>query len=159
MQKNSLAALMFALGMGAFSPVHADGSASEIARISEEIAVLQAKQRRLDVELMIAQKQGELNKLSGASQPASMANTMPTVRSIEGIDGKLRATFAFGSGMTQTKSQGDVLANGWKVERIDVSTVTLSNGKDRRSIAFGNEPPAQLTQPGSSMPQMLPGMR
>ena len=158
MQRNKWKVWLLIVGIAMAAPVHAESnSAEEIARISEEIAVLQTKLRKIEVETQIAQKQSDLSRLSGSS--STLGSSMPTVRGIEGLDGKLRATFAFGGGITQAAAKGDMLTNGWKVESIESSAVTLSRGRERRRVPFGNEPSAQSGLQSSSIPPSLPGMR
>lgn len=118
----------------------ADSTADHLARINEEIAVLTAQVKELDLRLQIATKKSEIERLAGGDA-SGRSGEMPVVRGIEGMDGKLRATLAFGGGVQQTVVKGETTRGGWTVAEINVNAVSLVRGKEKVRLGFGNEPP------------------
>ncbi|MEW5890663.1 MAG: pilus assembly protein PilP [Pseudomonadota bacterium] len=117
-----------------------EGVADEIARINEQIAVLSAQVKELDLRLQIATKRAEIERLAGGGA-AGMSGELPVVRGIEGIDGKLKATLVFAGGIQQTVAKGETTRGGWTVAEINVNSVSLVRGKEKVRLGFGNEPP------------------
>lgn len=121
-------------------------TAEEITRINEEIAVLTAKLAKLDTEAKIAARQAEIRKLDGSSNitgntvvPSGNDSDAPVVRSIEGIDGKLRATlFNRSGGGVLSVGEGDKYG-AWTVRTIRFNSVTMARGKETISLNFGGE--------------------
>ncbi|MCZ2112716.1 MAG: type IV pilus biogenesis protein PilP [Anaerolineae bacterium] len=126
-------------------------AADEIARINEDIAVLSARLKHLDLRAQIVTKQAEIDRAAATGGSANIDSTAPVVRGIEGVDGKLKATLAFTGGVQQTVSKGEVTRGGWTVSDISINSVSLSRGKERIKLGFGNEPPAS-TAAGQPMP-------
>lgn len=133
-------------------PVFAESAAEKIAHINESIAVLSAEKAELELKSQIEAKRAEINKLSGgagvSSSASSVDQVMPVVRGIEGIDGKLSATLAFGGGVQQTVKTGEKTRGGWTVTQIDVNSVTLVRGSEKTRLGFGTEP--QTLSPGTA---------
>lgn len=133
--------------------------ADQIREINENIALLSAKKQELELKAQLAAKQAEMSKLSGGGVPISGAELTPVVRGIEGIDGKLTATLAFGGGMQQTVKQGEKIHGGWTVAEIAVNSVTLARGSERVRLGFGSEPPAAPSSAGGAGgPYPAPGI-
>lgn len=120
-----------------------DGVAEQISHINEHIAVLTAQQKEMDLQMQIATKQSEIDRLGAANiGGAGQSAEVPVIRGIEGVDGRLKATLVFSGGIQQTVTQGEKTRGGWTVVQIDASAVTLSRGKNERvRLGFGNEPP------------------
>lgn len=155
-KNRAIAAAIAGLVLGTVSAeVPAGTTAEEIARINEQIAVLAAQKQKLQLEVDIASKQAEITKLAGMGAPVNTdRGVTPVVRSIEGADGKFYATLAFGNGVQQTVKVGEKIHGDWTIAQIDVSSVTLTRGRERIKLPFGNEPPPAQ---GNSAGQSLPG--
>ncbi|WP_341744844.1 type IV pilus biogenesis protein PilP [Azonexus hydrophilus] len=158
-----IAVIVAAVGvMGASATIAHASPAEEIRMLNEQIAVLNARLSKLEVEGKIAQKEADNAKLTGQNA-GEVFNTAAdaVVRNIEGIDGRLKATLSIRGGVTKTVTVGDSFS-GWRVKKITVNDVLLSKGKEQVTLAFGNEPPPS-THPANSLqmpgayPQM-PGM-
>lgn len=161
MCNRKLLAVMIALTCaGVTGLAKADDAAEEIKRINESIAVLTAQKAELELRSQIAAKKAEMEKLS-APAPAVTASAVqapaeqvtPVVRGIEGFEGKLTATLAFGGGVQQTVKQGEKIRGGWTITQIEVNAVTLTRGKEVTRLGFGSEPP---TYSSSSALQGIP---
>ncbi len=158
--------------IGVTGAARADDAAEEIKRINESIAVLSAQKAELELRSQIAAKKAEMNKLEGTT-PAAAASTpaqaptepvIPVVRGIEGFEGKLTATLAFGGGVQQTVKQGEKIRGGWTITQIDVNSVTLTRGRETTRLGFGTEPPTyspntslQGVQTGQPQPPVMLG--
>lgn len=157
--------------IGFTGSVFADDPAEEIRRINESIAILTAQKTELDLRSQIAAKKAEMDKQSGAtpsalSTPATSPGeqVLPVVRGIEGFEGKLTATLAFGGGVQQTVKQGEKIRGGWTITQIDVNSVSLTRGRETTRLGFGTEPPTyssstslQGIQPGQPQPPVMLG--
>lgn len=113
----------------------------QLQRINESIAVLTAKKQELELRSQIAAKQAEIDRTTNADVLNIDRVRHPVVRSIEGADGKMVATLAFGSGQQQNVKQGDKIPGGWLVSRIGVDAVHISRGNERVRLNYGYEPP------------------
>ncbi|MDB5798433.1 MAG: type pilus biosis protein PilP [Paucimonas sp.] len=115
-----------------------NSAAEQIARINESIAILTAQKAELELRAQIAQRQAEIDKVTGshpggpggAAAAAGNALGLPVVRSIEGMDGRLRAVLAFNGGMLQTVRQGEKIAGDWTVSDISTGSITLTRGRE-----------------------------
>lgn len=137
-----ICAALIPLGVAAEGDPHRS-AADEIRSLNEEIAILSARLKSLELEAQVRNKQKEIDQIGqpiGGEGDKRRGNT-PVVKSIEGVDGQLRATLSFGDGVTQTAQEGDPIPDGWKVSRISVNSVTLVRGNERRQLGFGSEPP------------------
>jgi type IV pilus biogenesis protein PilP len=130
------------------------GTVSEIIRLNDEIQALQMELKRVDLQAQIAAKKTEMSPKPLPAMPATGPTTlppplpggggrsigsMPMVTGLEGVDGKLRATLAIQGEGSVIVVEGDVLPDGWRVERITESSVTVRKDKARRSLPFGRE--------------------
>lgn len=132
----------------------------EIQAISEQIAVLEAQRKQAESRYQLILKQKEIEKLGGAevrsNASVDMSDIVPTVRDIEGFDGKYRARLAYSQGITAIVKEGDKLQGGYVVTQITASSVTLKKGKDVQVLTFGYEPPPNLNS--SAFPGAQGGM-
>ncbi len=135
----------------------------EIQEISERIAVLEAQRKEAESRYQLTLKNKEIEKLGGSdvrSGPAAdMSDIVPTVRDIEGFDGKYRARLAYSQGITAIVKEGDKLQGGYVVTQITANSVTLKKGKDVQVLTFGYEPPPNINSSAfSGAPGMMPSM-
>lgn len=155
-RKKVIVAMLASIWAG--SALAAENVAEQISRINENIAVLSAQQKELDLKLQIATKQAEINRLDAATSGSASSNSaeVPVIRGIEGVDGKLKATLGFSGGIQQTVTQGEKTRGGWSVVQIDASAVTLARGNEKVRLGFGVEPPTtpsnQAGVPGQFAP-------
>jgi len=165
--KKSLLAFVVA---GAFVATAQAGesAAEQIKQINENIAVLSAQVAELEQREKIANKKEAIRKLESGGLPAAGAGSfmssygddVPTVRAIDGVDGKLKATLAMrNGGGVQTVSEGEKFGV-WMVKRISVSTVALARGKETIKLNFGTESaaPSATSYPGSPIGSAGPGL-
>lgn len=160
-RKKCYVVVLFALSLA--TPAVAQSTAEEVRQINEEIAVLQARLSKIDVEAKIAAKEAEKLRSSGAGafgrNEFHAGEDTPVVKAIDGMDGKLTATLVMRGGAVQTVRVGEKVG-AWTTKAITVNSVTLSRGKETVRLAFGTEPAAGsnggfgATGPGS--PAALP---
>jgi type IV pilus biogenesis protein PilP len=143
---------VFAVAFASSPAFAAAEIAEEIRQINEQIALMSAKFKELELRAQIATKKAEIERIGASGSGSTVgeaAAEIPVVRGIEGVDGRLKATLAYTGRIQQTVSQGEKIRGGWTVTQIDVSAVTLSRGTEKLRLGFGNEPPAAaLTGPG-----------
>lgn len=122
--------------------------AEQLRAINEQIAVLSAQLSELEFKAKIAAKQEEIRKLNAppivASLPANQnqfgQDDLPIVRSIDGVDGKLKATlFLRNGGGLQTLGEGDKFG-AWTIKNVSVNAVTINKGKETTRLVFGTDP-------------------
>lgn len=121
--------------------------AEQLRAINEQIAVLSAQLSELEFRAKIAVKQEEIRKLSTPAAPTLPANQnhfgqddLPIVRSIGGVDGKLKATlFLRNGGGLQTLGEGDKFG-AWTIKNVSVNAVTIFKGKEVTRLVFGTDP-------------------
>lgn len=164
--KKSLVTLALAALVGT---AQADQSAAEqIKQINENIAVLSAQVAELEQRAKIASKKEEIRKLESGGMPASVGggamsssgDEVPTVRAIDGVDGKLKATLVMrNGGGVQTLSEGEKFGV-WTVHKINVSTVALARGKEIIRLNFGTDAQSSSSPgyPGSAVGGSGPGL-
>ncbi len=146
--------LLIAIMATISNSVFAETVAMQIKVINENVAVLSAKLAEMDVKAKIAGKQQEIDRLgvsTGVSQTDAAAKELPVVRSIEGVDGRMLAILATGSGEIKTVVRGDKVGE-WTINKIDVNSVTLAHGKQIVRLGFGAEAPATLQIPQGGIP-------
>jgi type IV pilus biogenesis protein PilP len=148
-QARTLIATLILLAMA--SPVMAETPAEQIKRINEEIAVLSAKLGEIEMKAKIAAKEEEIRKIGVAGSASSAfgnsgrSDELPIVRSIDGVDGKLKATLLMrNGGGLQTLAEGDKFGV-WTVKKISVNAVSLAKGKEVTTLTFGTDPSSQQT--------------
>ncbi len=152
-------AAILVVSLSVMPSAFAESVAEEIARINEEIAVLSAKKTKLEMETQVETKKVELVRLRSvgtsnvnASNPSSGDQGIPVVRSIEGVDGRLSATLAFGGGILQNVKQGEKIRGGWTVTQINVNEVWLARGNEKVLLGFGSEPQISVGSPVGQTP-------
>lgn len=152
MKKISMA---FLVCMGISGNAFAE-AADKIAEMNEKIAIMAAQIRLLEAELQMAQKNKELAKLRGTTEDGQTG--VPSLRSIEGVNGSMYATLSHAEGGTVTVEKGEHLPGGWAVEEIQPRGVTLSKGKERKHLTLRTAaiPPANTTGT-SSVPNPMIG--
>lgn len=153
MQKIKLSVLLcsFALSGQAI----AAGAADEIAYINEQISILQAKLKRVELQAQIAAKDADVAKY-GAQVSSSLSQgkdeVLPSVRSTEGFNGKMMATLAYPGSATMIVKTGDVIQGGWKVASIESNVVELQRGSEKRRLSFGYEAVSSNGLPSNNIP-------
>lgn len=136
--------------------------AKEISDINARVAVLSARLSEIEMKAKIASKLSEIDKIengeaTGASgtlpnQPPALpiapmtggpaldlmgeSSTIPGIKEIDGIDGKLRATLYLDNGGTQVVRVGDHVGD-WVVKNIQIDSVTVQKGKQLKKLPFG----------------------
>lgn len=114
----------------------------QLQRINESIALLTAQRQELELRSQIAARQAEIDRANNTDAVNIDRIRHPVVRSIEGADGKMTATLAFGSGQQQTVRQGEKIPGGWLISKISVDAVHISRGKEKARLSYGYEPPS-----------------
>lgn len=146
-----LASALF-MALGVRPAIARDTTAAELTKLGESIAVLTAKQKKLELESQIAQKQGDLARVNGGTVD------LPVVLGIEGVDGKLVARLAFSRGSEQSVKTGEKIRGGFAIAQITVSEVVLARGNEKVHLPFGTEQPTGARSTGASA-QLLPNGR
>jgi len=170
MSTNALSAMcmmavvtVFASGPAMSEPAtESKGSVAEqIRTINEQITVLSAQFSEAEMRAKIAAKNEEIRRI-GQGQSASQApgqmppsaqgspirpqmqiqEDLPSIQSIDGVDGKLNATLLMRNGGVQTVRLGDKVGP-WTVKTISISAVKLAKGKETVVLNFGSIPAAQ----------------
>lgn len=138
-----LLASQVALAQGSHGSSGGNGSngsstAEQLARINESIALLNAQKAELELKAQIAAKHAEISK-SGFSLPGegdamrarqTPEGPLPTVRSIEGMDGNLRAMVVIKGSVLQSVRQGERLLGDWTVTDITPNALTMKRGAE-----------------------------
>lgn len=109
-------------------------SAESLANINEQVAILTARLKALELQLQIDTKQAEISKLSGST--FSDETAIPILKSIEGVDGNMYANFVYSDGGKISVEKGDSLPSGWVVESIGVKSVILSKEKKKIRLSL-----------------------
>lgn len=132
MKRISLALLLFfsATVMAEESP----HTAESLAKINEQVAILTARLKALELQLQIDTKQAEISKLSGST--ISDETAIPILKSIEGVDGNMYANFVYSDGGKISVEKGDSLPSGWVVESIGIKSVILSKEKKKIRLSL-----------------------
>lgn len=142
--------------------VVSSGTAAEISRLNEQIAILKAQVQRAELLGKIAKQDSEIAMARKASDTNSVIVDAPppVVRSIEGTNNRLNAVLAFSSGETAVATQGATLSGGWKVVSIKESSVVLKRPRNGELVTlnFGYAPASPTHSPGSGGGQMPPNM-
>jgi len=135
--------------------------AARIAEINERIAVMSAQLAELEMQSKIYAKRNEIEKSHELSRGLSMGdNFIPSVKEINGIDGKIWAVLNVGWGNTQTVRVGDRVGP-WVVSEILPDSVTVRRGNDKLRLSFGmmaqQQPSATTAAPMNNGLPPLPG--
>lgn len=162
--------ILAGLFLSASAPAMASSAAEEIRRINESIAVLSAKKQELQLQVDVAGKQADLDKIKGTPS-AKDANAQkpidlpPAVLSIEGMDGRLTARVVSG-GVPMTVRVGDYVNGGWKIDKINTNSVAFARGKHSETVSVGSAPIQRAIDGGqpaagaiaTAQPGRLPGL-
>jgi type IV pilus biogenesis protein PilP len=111
------------------SSARAGSTADDLAQIEAEHAVLKARLRVLETRAQMAARQAEIDR----HVPAAGRSTAPSVSSIEGVSGKLRATVLLDNGQVAEVVEGDTLPNGQRVLSIQSDGVVVQ-GPDKKRV-------------------------
>lgn len=154
----NLKRLSLILIAGSFIPLSPLASAQEsvteqLQRINESIALLTAQRQEIELRSQIVARQVEIDRANNTEALNIDRTRHPVVRSIEGADGKMTATLAFGSGQQQTVRQGEKIPGGWLVSKIGVDAVHITRGKEKARLSYGYEPPPALS-PMTAVPPL-----
>lgn len=139
-------------------PVCADPTSDKLTQIETETLLLKARERQLDVQVSILNKQNDIAAKQNANnvQAQSPVAGDPVVQGVEGLGGAVFATLLLSDGSMVDVQAGDVLANGMKVVSIAPSSVIVQKGKKRTRLA--RQAPRQagfnpnLPSPGLMLP-------
>lgn len=139
----------------------AESTSDSLTRIEAETLVLKARERQLEVQANIVNKQNEISaKQTMAS--AIMATPVvgdPVIRAIEGIGKAMYATLQMSDGGLVDVQAGDVLYNGMKIVSIRGSeVVALSKTMQRVRLASYAQPSPGFNPnyPGAGLMLSLP---
>lgn len=140
--------------------VVSSGTAAEISRLNEQIAILKAQVQRSELLAKIAKQESETTLARKASDTNSVVVDAPppVVRSIEGSNNRLNAVLAFSSGETAVATTGATLSGGWKVVSVKESSVVLKRPRNGELVTlnFGYAPATQTQGAGQFGNQMSP---
>lgn len=163
--------------------------AKEISDINARVAVLSARLSEIEMKAKIASKLSEIDKIENGegvgaggnsaalpNQPPVLpvapmtgnlaldltgdVSTIPGIKEIDGIDGKLRATLYLDNGGTQIVRVGDHVGD-WVVKNITIDSVTVQKGKQLKKLPFGSSMSVKSPSPssgayGGSTPSLVP---
>jgi type IV pilus biogenesis protein PilP len=124
---------MLALMMLAFAGLASAESTSEaLTRIEAETMLLKAREKQLDVQANILNRQNEIALKQGMANvlPQISSASNPVLRGIEGVGPNLYATLEIGNAMVEAQ-RGDVLPNGMRVVSVSRSGVNLRSESGR----------------------------
>lgn len=128
----------------------ANDISKRVAEINERMALLSAELGELELKAKIAAKLSEIDNIgkkektgtlnlstSDIQMPSLSTTTMPVIKSIEGIDGHLKALIEVRGKGTRTVHVGDEIS-GWKVRSIRVDGVTIEKDKKTQQLYFSS---------------------
>lgn len=133
------------LALVATGPAVAQTAAQQIFGSNEQMAVLSARLNELEIKSKIAEKEDEMRKRGGTSQPGLGADNegLPVVRAIEGVDGRLRATLMMPNrNGLQSVAEGEKFGV-WTVKKISINAVYMSRNNENIRLSFGTAPENQ----------------
>lgn len=133
--------------------------AARIAEINERIAVMSAQLAELEMQAKISSKRTEIEKAQEASRGIAVdENFIPSVKEINGIDGRIWAVLNVAGGNTQTVRVGDRVG-AWHVTQILADSVTVKRGNDTMHLSFGfsTPQPQAAVMPGQGGLPPFPG--
>jgi type IV pilus biogenesis protein PilP len=113
-------------------------TAEELAQIEAQHAVLKARLRVLETRAQMAAREADIQRYAPATEHGA-----PSVDSIEGVDGKLKATLMLDNGRFAEVAAGDVLPNGMKVVSIRPDGVVVQR-PDKKRVRL--QPAAQVRE-------------
>ncbi|HWW05990.1 type IV pilus biogenesis protein PilP [Collimonas sp.] len=136
----------------------AESTSESLTRIDAETLVLKARERQLEVQVNIVNKQNEIlarqTMASVISAPPVVGD--PVIRAIEGIGKTMFATLQMNDGSIVDVQSGDILANGMKILSIRSSEVIAQSKNSQRIRLASYAPPApgfNPSYPGANLPQ------
>ncbi len=88
---------------------------------------------------------------SDIQMPSLSTSTMPVIKSIEGIDGHLKALIEVRGKGTRTVHVGDEIS-GWKVRSIRVDGVTIEKDKKTQQLYFSSSNSQMTTSMSGTLP-------
>lgn len=133
----------------------AQSATEEITAITERVHVLNARKAEMDVRAQIAAIKQELDRYQGLGRFESIEERlMPSIKTIEGVDGRMLATISYASGHEESVRVGDVIRGKWKVTQIDIRCVHLQRGKEKTRLYLSH---AQMTPTLQRPVPVLPG--
>lgn len=131
------------------------------ARLQRDIRLAQLRGALLEAQKEMATTQKEMDAITappakdkqdfGIEFPDSTTATMPRMEgsvidvasappfmlvSVWGENGNLKADL-FQKGLRVTVGEGDVLASGWRVTKIDPNSMSVAKGKERMTVQIG----------------------
>lgn len=145
--------LFYLLAMLLFTQqTHASTVAQELTRINEQTALLNARDKQLEVEERVRQRQ--IN-ISGGHQ--SLVPVLPIVLGIEGLDGKFAARIALGGAVFLVK-KGEKIRDGIVISQINVNAVEITHHGKRYflPVGYAEESPTPNSANGASAATILP---
>jgi len=125
---------------------HAQVSGEDMATSSDRAALYNAKKSELEALSKVLDIEAEIRK----KKESGTATVQPTLRSIEGIDGHLVATFAFSDSANVDAKKGDQIPGGWTVTSISLDSVDLKRGKETLHLLRSDTAGQAVIRPASA---------
>lgn len=130
--------------------------AARIAEINERIAVMSAQLAELEMQSKISAKRTEIDKAAEVSRGIAVDDSfIPSVREINGVDGRIWAVLNVAGGNTQIVRVGNRVGP-WRVTQILHDSVTVKRGKDTLHLSFGFNTPQPVA--GGGVQPVQPGL-
>lgn len=124
-----------------------------IAKLNEQVAIMSAKLKVLELEQQIVTKRSAIDNLSDKHLNSE---SLPSVTSIEITGAKNFVTFTYPDGITIFSEVGDVLPDSWEVDSIGKRVVVIKKGKSKKTLYLASMP-AQASNPAiPDLPPMPP---
>jgi type IV pilus biogenesis protein PilP len=129
---NNRKSILVLLAFTASGLSHAESTSDALTRIEAETMLLKAREKQLDVQANILNKQNEIALRRGVATALPQISTGldPVLRGIEGLGTALYATLEMGGGVFEVQRDG-VLPNGMRVVSINMNGVTLRHPSGR----------------------------
>lgn len=111
------------------APAAAESASDALTRIEAETLLLKARERQLEVQANILQRQNDIAMKQGQAGglPQIASGPEPQVRAIEGVGRQMFATLDLGGGALLDVAVGDVLPSGMRVVSIGAAGVSVRN--------------------------------
>jgi type IV pilus biogenesis protein PilP len=121
------------LALGAARPAAAETTAETLTRIEAETLVLKAREKQLEVQVNILNRQNEMAAKQNVGNviTAPVVVGDPVVRAVEGLGKNMFATLQMNDGSMVDVQNGSVLANGMRVTSIASNAVMVQTGKNK----------------------------
>jgi type IV pilus biogenesis protein PilP len=155
MQRNELqrltaCCLVLACASALAAPDH---GTPDLTVLGEDIAVLRARVKQLELQVMLASYESQLRKLKAPVEvPTSYA-----LRAVEGVGRNVVATLEASDGATFEVKSGEQLPGGWTVGEIGAGSVVIKNRKGSAMLRTGrlSQPPSAA---GAATHAAMPGI-